>query len=146
MRRESPTGVCAHGASAHEHDAGDVDHALLATDVHLRRRDELDEPHARGPNMSRDCTWTFSMKSFGSALILTNQSLKTCASSTFVRSMPGSAVTGTATASPESPSICTVASAIVRERQDSARARSQLQVALILGDRLAMDDDTSMCP
>ena len=31
----------------------------------------------RGPNMSRDCTWTFSMKSFGSALILTNQSLKT---------------------------------------------------------------------
>ena len=26
----------------------------------------------RGPNMSRDCTWTFSMKSFGSALILTN--------------------------------------------------------------------------
>jgi hypothetical protein len=39
-----------------------------------------------------------------------------------------------------------VASAIVRERQDSARARSQLQVALILGDRLAMDDDTSMCP
>ena len=98
----------------------------------------------RGPNMSRDCTWTFSMKSFGSALILTNQSLKTCASSTFVRSMPGSAVTGTATASPESPSICTVASAIVRERQDSARARSQLQVALLLGDRL--DDDTSMCP
>ena len=51
MRRESPTGVCAHGASTHEHDAGDVDHALLATDVHLRRRDELDEPHARAEHV-----------------------------------------------------------------------------------------------